>query len=229
MFMALEDHFDLGFGATADSFRQAADVLQSHEADLELDDLRHLPENYLRRHACELYLKSGIVIVHRSFGIHYGKNDPQGQPFVLVKKDWQPFHRVHTIGVLFAHWSAFIEDNSRHLKLITGDDWSIPPKMREWVALVDASDPQSTLFRYPTTKNRELDKAKSRLKPMPVKDIMPPGKKGGFLFLDRVRDIVKAYRTDAAPMGDVHVALRDLVQTLSHFHLLMRAKLTRGL
>jgi hypothetical protein len=54
----LHKHADLGFGATAHSYKEAADYLEVNGAEL-VHFNGHLPINFLRRHAIELYLKIG--------------------------------------------------------------------------------------------------------------------------------------------------------------------------
>ena len=61
----LHKHADLGFGGTADSCKHAADYLEANGAELAHFN-GHLPINFLRRHAIELYFKSAII--HLSSG-----------------------------------------------------------------------------------------------------------------------------------------------------------------
>ncbi|RXU06233.1 hypothetical protein B1F69_00065, partial [Pseudomonas syringae] len=67
MMLPLDRHFDSGFGAVADSFRDAADALEDTPT---LNT--HLPVSFLYRHAIELFLKSAIIILHRKLNIPYG-------------------------------------------------------------------------------------------------------------------------------------------------------------
>lgn len=55
--------------------------------------LKHLPQNYLLRHAIELFLKSGIIIVHRRFKIPFGTEDHDSSPIYLAARP-QP-HAPH--------------------------------------------------------------------------------------------------------------------------------------
>lgn len=52
----LDQHFDNGFGAVADSFKEAADSLVQSTAEAQFLN-SHLPISFLYRHAIELYLK----------------------------------------------------------------------------------------------------------------------------------------------------------------------------
>ena len=47
MFMPLEEHYDSGFGATADAFKLAADALDAQTTDNPTAFWNHLPLNFL--------------------------------------------------------------------------------------------------------------------------------------------------------------------------------------
>src|SRR5690554_3997430 len=97
MFTPLEEHPDKGFGAMADSFEEAAKILSKSENTLEK---AHLPINYLRRHAIELFLKSIIILLHTKFEIPYGDNPDTSTPQVLVNDEWKLMNRIHSIRQL---------------------------------------------------------------------------------------------------------------------------------
>lgn len=74
----LDKHYDRGFGAVANSFMEAADDLQEDAATGATFLNRHLPISFLYRHAIELFLKSGIIILHKRLRIPYGtEGDPE--------------------------------------------------------------------------------------------------------------------------------------------------------
>ncbi|MGH9638275.1 MAG: hypothetical protein ACRD72_25860, partial [Candidatus Angelobacter sp.] len=70
MMMPLEEHYNDGFGAVGDAFRRAAETLNKNNSDGPML-WSHLPEIYLLRHAVELFLKSGIIIMHRKLRLPY--------------------------------------------------------------------------------------------------------------------------------------------------------------
>ena len=93
MMLPLDRHFDSGFGAVADSFKDAADTLDStRENTPTLND--HLPISYLYRHAIELYLKSAIIIFHRKLNIPYGDTPASGEPKILDGAKWKPMYQI---------------------------------------------------------------------------------------------------------------------------------------
>jgi hypothetical protein len=68
---ACDQHFDSGFGAAADSFKDSADALAS--ADIATPNVNsNLPISFLYRHAIEMYLKSAALIFRRKFRRPYG-------------------------------------------------------------------------------------------------------------------------------------------------------------
>jgi hypothetical protein len=96
--MPLDAHYDSGFGAVAESFREAATTLRKAVPDPAF--FAHLPQSYLFRHSVELFLKSEIIILHRKLRLPYGTHPHDGPPMVMDGADWKPIHRVHSIGVL---------------------------------------------------------------------------------------------------------------------------------
>ncbi len=80
----LHVHPDLGFGATADSYKDAADYLEENSQRNHFNG--HLPINFLRRHAAELYLKSAIIIFHRVLQLPFGPSPWDADPMVLERK-----------------------------------------------------------------------------------------------------------------------------------------------
>jgi hypothetical protein len=76
----LHTHVDFGFGRTGDAFKAAADKLEAESSARSGVMHAHLPINYLRRHAVELYLKSIIVIVHTKLDLPYGEDGESDRP-----------------------------------------------------------------------------------------------------------------------------------------------------
>lgn len=232
MFMPFEEHFDRGFGATGDAFKMAADALEKQSVGSPTDFWNHLPVSYLRRHACELYLKSAIVILHRWLRLAYGEIHHDGEPHIKIKKDWQPISRVHSIGTLYAYWRPLSDACLDVLTSDTGKDWSVPSEIGDWVTTIDKSDAGSTLFRYPMTKKVEYDRAKSPYVPIKDTELMPDEtghSASGFLFIDTGSNTRLAYRSDDSAVEDISEALKGLSDFLFRRHARMRNDLTGGL
>lgn len=79
MLAPLSEHYDDGFGAVGDAFSNAAKALNKRNAGDGSTSLDDLPEIYLLRHAVELFLKSGIIIMHRRLRLRYG-SEPHTRP-----------------------------------------------------------------------------------------------------------------------------------------------------
>jgi hypothetical protein len=77
--MPLDAHYDSGFGAVAESFREAATTLRKAVPDPAF--FGHLPQSFLFRHSVELFLKSEIIILHRKLRLPYGTHPHDGPPW----------------------------------------------------------------------------------------------------------------------------------------------------
>jgi hypothetical protein len=159
----LHTHIDYGFGATADSFKYAADDLESllKEKGIVLNE--HLPINYLRRHAVELFLKSTIVIIHRRLSIPYGNVDPNGEPQVLVSGDWTPFNRLHSVKQLWIYVKFLFCEYKNFFDSFERVDWTFPVEIDDWIETIEKKDPRSTFFRYPNLRDIESDVDKANM------------------------------------------------------------------
>lgn len=102
----LEKHYDCGFGAMANSFMEAADDLQETAKGGVTFLNRHLPISFLYRHAVELFLKSGILILHKRFEIPYGSHGVDGEPQVPLSGKWRPMYTVHDTAPLYAYTTS---------------------------------------------------------------------------------------------------------------------------
>lgn len=92
LFTPIDEHFDKGFGAVADSFHEAGDALLDSECTKNILN-GHLPVSFLFRHAIELYLKGSILILHKHIRIPYGKYPFDEEPYVLVGEKWRKMEK----------------------------------------------------------------------------------------------------------------------------------------
>lgn len=156
----LPDHLDLGYGAVAEAFKLAADHL-TRVRRKSPSPHAHLPINFLYRHASELYLKSMIVLIHRSRRLQYGPHPHAGQPYVFVGAKWVPLHKIHSVSNLQAYFAKLLMRSRKANKiLMTAERPMLLESLSNWARQVDAVDISSTLFRYPTG-HRRLDMRKS--------------------------------------------------------------------
>lgn len=116
MMAPLAEHYDDGFGAVADAFRDAAIKLREGSGSKPFQ-WEHLPETYLLRHAIELYLKSGIIIVHRRLRMPYGPEPHTGSPMLLAPDyRWEPLYNTHDLVRLFWYWKKLITETKEGLQ-----------------------------------------------------------------------------------------------------------------
>ena len=233
--MPLDQHFDLGFGAVANSFKNAGDLVFAPGADAIFLN-HHLPASFLYRHAIELYLKSAIVIFHRKFKLPFGASPFDGEPQVEIGGRWKQMRNMHALGELYPYFRRLFDDHASYLEANTNTDWSFSPELDKWVAEIEAMDSSSTFFRYPVTKHRDSDKAKSVMKedtPLGVVERMAKGKKRetgvkALFLLDEDDGVTQAFHHDNESAQAILDTLRRTSELLYGCHAAMRGELTGG-
>ncbi|OXR33434.1 hypothetical protein PSUM_15560 [Pseudomonas umsongensis] len=232
MMLPLDRHFDSGFGAVADSFRDAADALENtRENTPTLND--HLPISYLYRHAIELYLKSAIIIFHRKLNIPYGDTPASGEPKVLDGAKWKPMFNVHGLQPLYRHFCFLFEDHAEYLSTHTNTDWSFPAELGQWISDIEETDSSSTFFRYPVTKDKAKDKEKSAIREddygamlSKVKQNQRPVK--AFLMVGQDQNVIEAFSLDDTRSKEIIGTLKQVAELFSNCHAVMVGELTGG-
>lgn len=229
----LEAHYDDGFGATAEAFMRAAEDLAKREGPKAF--FEHLPEGFLLRHAIELYLKSGIIVIHRRLKLPFGSNPYTSEPMLLSAGVWKPLNKTHGVGELYGYWKMLIITNEARLKALCKfpADWSVPKDLDDWIATIENADPWSTYFRYPISRDAASDRKKSPYKEASLEDLfpadLPEEKKVRALIVKNENDeFVRAYALDESANKEVMEALRKAASMLNDFHAMMRIELTGG-
>jgi len=231
--MPLDRHFDSGFGATADTFHDAAKALDTveHKHGFGLNSSR-LPVFYLYRHANELYLKSILTILHRRFSSRFPRVDKDDFPSITVDGKSKRIFQVHSIQHLYRQFQTLLNDNEAQIKSVGKTDWTaVPVGVDEMVTLINEADEASTMFRYPMTLDPLNDAKKSSFKRIHPADAVAeahyrtnqklPGVK--MLALKNDNDeIVETFIHDEDPMPEVFDALKQLAETLSRAQFGMR-------
>lgn len=235
LLMPLDAHADSGFGAIAEAFRDAAKTLR--ESRPRAAFFEHLPQSFLFRHAIELFLKSEIVILHRKLKLPYGTEPSEGIPMIQDGGKWTPMFRVHSIGVLFAHWRSLIDPRLNELKDMTKYkcDWTVDPEADRWVAVIDVIDPRSTYSRYPSMRDLNEDRSKSPFKERTEEDLFPPDANPERAIMALVvenqdREFVRAYVNEKSDEQDKEylAGLEAMCEMLFNYHAMMRFELTNG-
>lgn len=229
----LEEHYDGGFGATAEVFFRAAEVLSKQKGPHVF--FEHLPHNFLLRHAIELFLKSGIVIIHRKLKLPFGPEPSTSHPMVQVEDEWKPFHKVHSIADLYAHWKTIITTHEGRLQTLCRHEapWSVPEGLDIWIGTIEKADPGSTYYRYPVTRDPEADKKKSLFKEVPVEELLPENRPKdrwirALAVQNEAGEIVRAFSLDYPAEKETTEHLVAAANTLNNYHAMMRIELTGG-
>ena len=226
-FKPLHLQFDAGFGVTAESFHEAAKTIDTSEFQFGFGRNRsRLPVDYLYRHAIELYLKSTVTVLHRRFHSTFPQYRQDDFPLIFDGGKDKPIYSIHSVLVLFHHMNRMLEEDLPKIRAI---DESCVPAIDdsdiELIEKIDSVDRSSTLFRYPVTKQADLDAKKSSFKQINPLDIgMDPitqsrkSSLGVTLFsVDKTTgEFSDAFVHDPVPMPDVTAALRDFATKMSN-------------
>ena len=233
MMLPLRWHYDGGYGAMAVAFFDSAKKLRKEQEPVLF--LEHLPIDFLFRHAIELYLKSGIVIVHKRLNLLFDDGGDGSKPVVLHKGKPCLLERIHTIGSLFAHWKGLVVTHEAALKACCKfqGEWTIEAAADGWVTSIDEIDAAGTFYRYPSRKNEQEDDNKSPFKAISLEEafaLLPAtGKKIFALGLENADgEMVGNFVLDDESGNETGAALEQLAVWLNNYHAMMRFELTGG-
>jgi hypothetical protein len=233
----LHSHFDMGFGATGNAFKMAADHLETCEGTKEYALFNNnLPVNFLYRHAIELHLKSAIVIFHKRFRLPYGTLAFDADPMVKLEGTWKPFNRVHGIAALWHYVTELFKEHAEWLGENTTTNWTFEREADDDVATIEAGDPRSTFFRYPTTKDLAADVRKSSMKEFGFDHLEEVFSKADgeqkkvFAMIVETpdRDFVRGYMFDDDAGKELKKSLQRFSQMCDNMHAAMRWELCGG-
>jgi hypothetical protein len=232
LFLPLDQHFDSGFGAVADSFKDSADALAS--ANIAVTHVHaSLPISFLYRHAIELYLKSAALIFHRKLQLPYGDTPFDGEPKIFNRGNWFPMYRVHQISVLYKNFQRLFSSQQNYLAAETNTDWSFPPELDKWIAEIDDTDPSSTFFRYPVTRDPKKDKDKSVIGESNYDQMLKTAAEGqkrlkAFLLVDQNDEVSQSFSHDDTLANVTIATLQRTCQVLHDCHAALIGELTGG-
>lgn len=232
----LHTHIDFGFGATGDAFFSAAEKLEVEAAPRREIANEHLPINYLRRHALELFLKSAIVIIHRKLTLPYGPYPHSGEPYVFDGNNWEPFQRIHSVKLLWTYLaSLFHTHKAIFVSIGPSDLWTFPSETDNWIDEIELRDPRSTFFRYPTPRSPEHDTKKVAMASGTEDEIakrLEASKDGPKQFILLMKDdnsnVTGAYYYNGEPLAGFNKTLKECVHLFNGLHVAMRVELCGG-
>jgi hypothetical protein len=233
MLTDISTHIDLGFGITACNFRKSALFLNENYKDSIYTG--EMPILYLFRHSVELFLKSLITIFHRELKIPYKDGElpfDSEIPFIKVKaKEWKEITKCHDLSTLYTYYVDLIGVNKELLtKSAPKGDWNvIIPENQKYINTIKAYDFDSTYFRYPFTKNKNVDRKKYNVEKVDVNEITKkynPEKPASFLLIfNDEEELVEAHMSKEVELKEVITALKELSYYFDCIHSMTRATL----
>ncbi len=222
-------HADLGFGAMADSYKDAADYLEVNGAELAYFN-GHLPINFLRRHAIELYLKSGILIFHRVLKLSFGTKPWDSDPMVRVSgTTWRPLYKTHDIQTLYGYFSQLFVEHQDFLASHTRTNWKFPSELADLINTIKVFDSDATHSRYPVTKDAAIDQVKGSFEQKSWDELLAmEGKEPvkAFLIVNDSDEIIQSFSLNRSPMPELTAALRAVAEVFHDCHTALRGELT---
>ncbi|MDB5307731.1 MAG: hypothetical protein JWO38_1933 [Gemmataceae bacterium] len=231
----LHTHIDFGFGATGDAFKEAADRLEGNVLERGPVFNEQLPINYLRRHAIELYLKSGIVIIHRRLKLPYGSEPPSGEPHAYIQGKWKPFHRLHSVKCLWIYLSSLFRDHKAFFDSVRTVDWTFSADVERWIEDIEIHDPRSTFSRYPEPSDASKDVPKSVMIQETPEDIMrrlyasENGPKQFILLMENQEgEVAHGYYYAGDALSEFTLALKQCANEFSGTHAALRSEVCDG-
>lgn len=221
-------HYDLGFGISADEFKNAADILLKTKSSQDI----LLPINYLKRHAIELYLKSLIFILHKKFSHPFTNGGTLKRPFININGTDMLITKIHNLKYLYDYFIT-LHDKFKD-KFPQRTDWNIPNEIMKKINIVSGYDPQSTYFRYPESTTPQQDAKKTRIQPLALDKIIEMSKNPNgpkvkcVLVYDDNDEIIQSFNLTANVLENVQVSLIDLCEFFSDLHVAYRVELAGG-
>lgn len=241
----IKSHPDKGFGIIADSYyASAVHLMDNHYDHYDSTQQAEMPQNFLFRHAIELYLKSLIIIFHKTLQINYGTVAfDSDEPEVLVNSSWRKLYNTHYIDVLYNYWlNNLLLPNIGKLKEIAPrGDWREEKDMAPMLSVISKYDQDSSYFRYPITKNSLLDSEKFTVQQFKAKDIegmigelkeLQTETGGGtlsMLIFDEEDNVVEAYKYNKSILVDLRDALKNVAFYFNCMHVMTRSTLCAGM
>jgi len=239
-------HPDFGFGITADSYYKSAEHLMlNHYEHYDITQQAEMPQNFLFRHSIELYLKSLIIIFHKKLKLNYGdtafgSNEPKIE---IEDGNWRNLYTCHFIDVLYDYWlNKLLLPNVAELEeLAPRGEWIETKKITDLFPIVCKYDRDSSYFRYPITKNANLDEKKFTMQKFKVgtleafmKEIQEPNndKKDGritMIMVDDEDNITEAFNNKENILTDVRDGLKEIAYYFNCIHIMSRVTLCGGM
>ncbi len=240
----IESHPDKGFGVTADAYYKNAQHLEENPIeDYDFIQQAEMPQNFLYRHAIELYLKSLIVIFHKRLEINYGTVPfDSDEPEIFIDGKWKKLYTCHFIDKLYEYWlNQLLLPNIDKLKeLAPMGEWKEYEEITKSFDSICEYDRDSSYFRYPITKNASFDNKKYSIKKLTATEIeslftnteekpdSATKRKLISLFVDKDDNVVDAYGKKDNILSEVRDALKKVATYFYSIHIMTRVTICNG-
>jgi len=218
LMLPLDEHVDLGFGAIADEYKDAAKCLLKGG----VNGNQHLPLIFLMRHSIELYLKSAIIFHNKVLGLCDDKSNYcvyNNREDKLVS-----FEKMHDVSVLYGYLNDLMSEHREFLSLMTNEDWQMPRDIQSDISKISSLDKGSDFFRYPSKNSNKSGKQKSFSKHVSNLDLPSLNNGEGlktFLVVENGESLSRVYDLDRAPHESYLPYFENAIKVLDTLHAAM--------
>tara|TARA_B100000780_G_C21102941_1_gene445211 strand:+ start:1277 stop:2023 length:747 start_codon:yes stop_codon:yes gene_type:complete len=244
-FTGIELHPDFGFGITADSYYNSAmHLTDNHYENYSVTQQAEMPENFLFRHSIELYIKSLIIIFHKSLKLNYGDRpfDTDRPQIEIEENKWRDLYSCHYIDILYEYWltKLLLPFADELKKIASKGEWIETEKISTLLNIVCKYDRDSSYFRYPITKYKELDHDKFTMQKFEVNSLKDHldnlrNKKSDqkeatltMLLVDGDK-VLEAFENNQNILSDVRDGLKEIAYYFHCIHLMARITICNGM
>ena len=234
-FLPLDRHSDYGFGAIAESYLDSAKLLNKSTELITTTDT--LPLLFLLRHSSELFLKSGIIMMHKALNIDFENESCDSIPKIIANNKWIPLYGVHKLSLLFCHYERILLDNLEFLCSNTHTRWERPSaEFYESIKVATEYDNRSDFFRYPISRDAGRDVLKSSSKSFDEQEFLAHIKNLGKEEEEYVKALLaedssknsEVFVWGINQLSELRKSLLKVAEDLSLYHFIMKCELTGG-
>jgi hypothetical protein len=238
----INTHLDFGFGITGEAYYNSAEYLHENKENITTFQQIDMPTNFLYRHSIELFLKSLIIILHKTLKLKYNTEPyDTNRPKILIGGAWKELYTCHWIDELYNYWlnELLLKYQLDLQKMAPQGEWQEDTSISNFFPLIAGYDRDSSYFRYPVTKNSQLDLEKFTMKPLDLKnlesifndeDTRKKNKGGGvfMLFKNDEDKIVNGFVKETDVLKNVTQALKKVSYYFYCMHIMTRVTLCQG-
>jgi len=227
----MDEQEDLGFGVIADSFKYSAEHLNTLEITSRIVQAE-MPMMYLYRHACELFLKSSIMLFHYHLEIDFIPHDKQ--KFVLKNgKNIRTINNTHSLKFLYEYLINIVKTKREELQnRFPNEMWEYIFTIKDEIDFISEYDDKSDYFRYASGKvpsTRDLEKQTVKSVPITnINNIKYERPTINYLIVNSDNEIIKMYKIEENVLKELKEKIIKICNILENFNLQTRYILKRN-